>query len=88
MTAHKPKPTIPEVEPLVRSYYSKPGNSVGGTLHIVLDDCNIKDSNVRWCLEECSRIGDEDGKRISELMLRMSRRQRLRLANLQDLERG
>lgn len=88
MTAPQPKPTFPEVEPLVRAYYVKPGNSVGGTLHIVLDDCNIKDSDIRYCLKECSRVDDGDGERIAELMLRMSRRQRLRLANLRDLERG
>jgi hypothetical protein len=88
VTLHRQKPTLPEVEPLVRAYYAKSGNSVGGNLHVVLDDCNIKDANIRYCLKECHRLGDGDGASIAELMLQMSRRQRKRLANLPDLERG
>lgn len=88
MTVPRQKPTLPEVEPLVRVYYAKAGNSVGGNLHVVLDDQNLEDKFISSSLQECQRLSDEDGARICELMLQMSRRQRKRLANLPDLERA
>jgi hypothetical protein len=39
-------PTVPEVLPLVRAYYRKPENIVGGSLHLVLDDANVEDQHV------------------------------------------
>ncbi len=41
------KPTITEVLSLIKEYYSIPGNSVGGSLHIVLDDGKVKRENER-----------------------------------------
>ena len=40
------KPTVPEVLPLVRAYYQKPGNIVGGNLHLVLDDENVENEHI------------------------------------------
>jgi hypothetical protein len=77
-----PKPTVPEVLPLVRAYYEKPGNSVGGNLHIVLEDGNVDDSHVRACLEWAQAAGDADAVALATLLLRMSRTQRRRLGNL------
>lgn len=73
------KPTIPEVLPLVQAYYAKPGNIVGGSLHIVLDDCNVDDSHVRYCIDDAREKGDDDGVRLGELLLRMSKTQRSKL---------
>ncbi len=39
------KPTITEVLSLVKEYYLIPGNSVGGSLHIVLDEGMV---NGEW----------------------------------------
>lgn len=50
MSAVADSPTVAEVLPLVNAYYAKPGNSVGGNLHIVLDDCNVEDGHVEFCL--------------------------------------
>jgi len=32
------------------SYYNTEGNGAGGSLHIVLDDGNLEDDSVRFCL--------------------------------------
>ena len=73
------KPTIPEVLPLVRAYYAKPGNGCGGSLHIVLDDGNVDAADVQWCLRYAQEQGDEDGVRLASLLLQMSRTQRTKL---------
>ena len=74
------KPTVPDVLPITRAYYAKDGNGAGGNLHIVLDDCNVKDGHVIFCKEQCIQRGDSDGLALCELLLRMSRTQRLKIA--------
>jgi hypothetical protein len=76
------KPTVPEVLPLVRAYYAKPGNAVGGNLHIVLDEGNVETGHVEWCLARAREEGDADGAALAELLLRMSKTQRSKLASL------
>lgn len=36
---------------LIKVFYDHPENICGGPLHIVLDDYNIENSNIDWCLE-------------------------------------
>jgi hypothetical protein len=74
------KPTIPEVHPLVVNYYQKPENSVGGNLHIVLEDKNVKDSDVIFCLNQAIDKDDLDGEVLARQILSMSKTQRLKLA--------
>lgn len=76
------KPTIPEVLPLLREYVATPGNGVGGSLHIVLADGNVADHHVRFCLEQAKAKGDSKGVELAELLLRMSKTQRIRLGDL------
>jgi hypothetical protein len=71
------KPTIPEVTPLVLRYYED--HPVGGNLHIVLDDGNIKDGHVQYCLDSAHEQGDSAGVELATLLLKMSLRQRWRL---------
>lgn len=73
------KPTVPEVMPLIEAYYAKSGNGVGGSLHIVLEDGNVEDHHVRWCLECAEKHGDTDGVELAKLLLAMSKTQRLKL---------
>jgi hypothetical protein len=73
------KPTVPEVLPLAKAYYAKPGNSCGGNLHIVLDDGNIEDYWVKSCINVARQKGDEDGVKLAELLLRMSKTQRRKI---------
>jgi len=76
------KPTITEVLPIVRAYYAKPGNEVGGSLHIVLDDGNVSDDDVRFCLQQARERDDADGVALAEKLLLMSRTQRRKLGRL------
>ena len=73
------KPAISEVLPLVRDYYNKPGNGAGGSLHIVLDDGNISDGDVQFCLNDAKERGDNDGVSLAEKLLLMSKAQRKKL---------
>ncbi len=73
------KPTVPEVLPIARAYYAKPGNGAGGSLHIVLDDYNVDDDSVSFCMDHAADKGDDDGVALAGLLLRMSRTQRLKI---------
>ncbi|MDP3963705.1 MAG: hypothetical protein Q8Q39_04375 [bacterium] len=74
--------TVPDVAPLVQAYYSKPGNGVGGSLHIVLDDGNIEDSHVRFCRKHAETLNDIDGIRLCDLLLQMTKTQRRKLYDM------
>lgn len=73
------KPTLDKVLPLVREYYARPGNGAGGSLHIVLDDGNISDDHVRFCIKWAEERGDTSGVELGNLILRMSKTQRKKL---------
>ena len=75
------KPTVPEVLPIVRHYCGLPGNGCGGNLHIVLDDKNVRDSDVQFCLVQCEEKEDLEGAELCSLLLRMSTTQRLKICN-------
>lgn len=71
------KPTVSEVLPLVRDYYKD--NHIGGCLHIVLDDGNISDSDVKYCLEYSKQQNDSRAIKLAELLLQMSKTQRKKI---------
>lgn len=45
--------TVGDVLPLAQAYIEKPGNGAGGNLHLVLDDMNVHDDHVSYCLRKC-----------------------------------
>lgn len=49
---------------LRRYYYEDLKNSAGGALHIVLDDGNMRDSDITFCLEICEATKDFIGEEI------------------------
>jgi hypothetical protein len=73
-------PTVPEVAPIVWDYGHLPGNGCGGSLHIVLDDENIEDEHVRFCIDYALANGDLAGARLGAVLLSMSKTQRLKLS--------
>ena len=75
------KPTIPEVIDRFRAYYDRVGWS-WGSLHIVLSDGNIEDHFVKWCVTYAVDHGDVEGAELANVLLAMSRTQRLRLPAL------
>ncbi|MHC4717296.1 MAG: hypothetical protein ACYS5V_10020 [Planctomycetota bacterium] len=73
------KPTIPEVLDRFVDYFRR--NPTWGDLHIVLDDGNVRDSDVQWCVDHGRT---EEGRELARVLLRMSRTQRLKLPNRVD----
>jgi hypothetical protein len=74
------RPTIPEVvDDFVRYHDREP---VWGSMHIVLDDDNVEDSSVQFCIDFAKEKGDVEGERLARILLTMSRTQRLRLPNV------
>ena len=71
------KPTVPEVAPLVRAIYAR--SMVGCCLHIVLDDGNVDDGDVRFCIERAKKKGHADCEELAAKILLMSKTQRKKL---------
>jgi hypothetical protein len=68
--------TRASVTALAKAYYAKPENSVGGNLHVVLDDGNIEDDCVKFCRERAVEEGDVDGIELADALLQLSYTQR------------
>lgn len=74
------KITVPEVIERFRSYKAKPGNGVWGSLHIVLDDFNLADHHVEFCIKYAIDKGDIEGAELGKILLQMSETQRNKIA--------
>lgn len=48
----------------VSAYYSLPGNACGGLCHIVLDDGNVDDDSIDFCIVKCHEQHDWLGAAI------------------------
>lgn len=75
------RPKVPEIVELARRFYAKPGNGVGGNLHVVLDDNNLDDGCIRSAIERCREQSDEDGLVIATALLEMTPSQRRRVCH-------
>ena len=64
------------VRHLVKKFYAMPGNGVGGSLHIVLDDGNTDRESVEWCHTYAREHGDKDGMALCDLLLTLTEEQR------------
>lgn len=71
--------TVPDILPLVRGFYQLPGNEVGGVLHIVLDDGNIEDQHIEYCLSEAIAKNDMIAVSLAKLLLKMTYTQRKKI---------
>jgi uncharacterized tellurite resistance protein B-like protein len=78
----KTKITLPEVTPIVKEYMNIPGNSAGGSLHIVLEDGNILDSDIEYCIQIAKEKGDLKGMELGFLIKRLSKTQRKKLSSM------
>jgi hypothetical protein len=74
--------SLPDVIDQFSAYYARPENRAWGSLHVVLDDGNYEDSSVRYCIEWARECGDEEGVRLAELLLKLSRTQRSKVDRL------
>lgn len=69
--------TLPEVRDRFDAYHRK--HPSWGSLHIVLDDDNVKDDDVRFCLRLAEEHDDAEGAVLARILLRLSKTQRLKL---------
>lgn len=69
------RPTIPDVVERFAAYGIKT-SGVWGSLHVVLDECNVSDGNVEWCIAYAERRGDAEGAELGRILLTMSKTQR------------
>lgn len=72
--------TVPEVKARFEVYHLN--NPAWGSLHIVLEDNNVKDSHVQSCIDDALKEGDLEGAELGRILLKMSKSQRLRLGQL------
>ncbi len=70
------RPTVPEVRQFAKALKQRGGCC----LHIVLEDGNTKDGDVRFCLEQATNKGHADCKQLAEMLLLMTQTQRRKLA--------
>lgn len=71
------RPTVDQIAPLVRLLYAD--HAAGCCLHIALDDGNLKDRHIEFCLR-CARVrGHALCEQIASAMLKMTPTQRRRL---------
>lgn len=75
------KITLPEVVGDFAEYLAS--NPAWGSLHIVLDDGNVDDASVNYCLEHARNVDDIEGARLAEILLQLSKTQRLKLGKIQ-----
>lgn len=57
-------------------YYKELGNSMGGNLHIVLDDGNIETNWIDSCEKDCQLENDTFGVFLCRLLKSMSHQER------------
>lgn len=79
MTHDPDRPAIPDVVDRFAGYYAAPGNGAWGSLHIVLDDGNVRNHDVTFCIEQAQEKGDVEGEALGRILLSMSKTQRLKL---------
>lgn len=74
---------VAEVCKLIKHLYYDMHEGAGGMLHIVLDDFNIDDDDLEWCIEYCNQEENRDRHdrdiciEIAQKMLRLSREARM-----------
>jgi hypothetical protein len=73
------RPTVQEVADVVRAYLSQPGSCAGGNFHLVLANRNVDDAHVHFCIEQATAAGDAPGVELGQLLLQMTKTQRLKL---------
>lgn len=78
-TGTKSKPSPEFLQAIIAAYYDQPGNICGGTLHIALDDYNLEDEHVRWCLNHAREQGDENGIFVAKMLLLYDEAERIKL---------
>lgn len=67
---------------LIAEYYKKEGNGCGGNCHLVLDDGNLEDSDIQFCIGYCAHANDDDGLAIMREMLSLNPEERQKVYDM------
>lgn len=71
------KLTIPDVVDRFAAYVLR--YPAWGSLHVVLDEGNVRDCDVAWVRAYAREVGDKEGEELACLLAQMTRSQRCRL---------
>lgn len=82
MTPPDRPPITPELVARFAAYYQV--HPTWGSLHIALDDGNVRDTHIDFCAEWAERTGDDEGLELARLLRTMSRTQRARVGRLAE----
>lgn len=63
----------------IRGFYNKPGNECGGVLHIALDDGNLSDDNLLFCMAEAKEANDTHAFYLAEEIMKFPYEERLEI---------
>lgn len=69
-----------ELKARFNAYYSMPENGVWGSMHIVLDDRNLENHSVDFCIKLAKERGDKEGHELALILRRLSKTQRGKIA--------
>lgn len=72
--------TVHDVFPYAQAIYDR--SCVGCCVHIVLDDQNVRESDVEFCCEYALENGHADCLAVALALRRMSKTQRLKLGGM------
>lgn len=76
--------TVEQVVAMAREYYLDHDNPTGGYLHVVLDDGNVGDADVKFCLMEADRGGDDAAVALGWALLGLTEEERERVYEQYD----
>jgi hypothetical protein len=71
---------IPDVVERFQKYFDK--NPTWGKLHIVLDDNNVEDRHIQFCIDSALDSNDLEAVELGLILLNMTKTQRLKLPHL------
>lgn len=78
----KPSNTLSVAEIADRFRAYREANQTWGSLHIVMEDGNVRDKHVRFCIESALEQGDTKGHELACLLLGLSTTQRNKLRRI------
>lgn len=72
--------SIPDFLARFRAYHAS--HPTWGALHIVLDDGNMSNADVQFCIEYAVQQGDAECAALARVLLSMSKTQRKKLGRM------
>jgi len=77
-------PTLDQLRQHIQDFTELEGNICGGNLHIVIDDGNIDDVSIDFCIAQCKEKDDWKGLQLAEKLKYLTLEQRAELLNVKE----